>query len=425
MRGIVEGFHGEPWSHEARLQVLALAARHGFDTYVYAPKDEPKHRTRWRELYDGEEAARFRELGQAAAAAGIRLVYSVHPGLDMRFSDGDDFHALSGKVAQMRGFGFDGAMLSFDDTAPTLGEIDARRFRGEPGAAHAYLANWLHREQQTIREPFHLMLVPTECCGTVASPYLAALDDLLNAEIDVVWMGPAVLCERITAAEARAFARCVGRRPVLWDNYPVNDCNPRRLFLGPVTGRAADLPQALAGVLVNSMRQARASLVPLLTYAAYLRDPVRYEPEAALRAAVAEVGGPAAASLERLVSFQRQSHLDPRRQPAARLMERLSSAAAAGGAVPEQVEAELSALEGLPDALAGAAVAGLADEVAAWGVKLARAAALVRGALTGGDRAALTVQLGDLRADATEIGEPLLALAGSLLRAEPARVGHG
>ena len=80
MRGIVEGFYGEPWSHEARLQVLALAARHGFETFVYAPKDEPKHRTRWRELYDGEEAARFRELGQAAAAAGIRLVYSVHPG---------------------------------------------------------------------------------------------------------------------------------------------------------------------------------------------------------------------------------------------------------------------------------------------------------------------------------------------------------
>ncbi len=428
LRGIVEGFYGEPWSHEARLAVLEMAGRHGLDTYVYAPKDEPKHRKRWRELYDEEEAARFRELGQAAAAAGVHLVYSVNPGLDMRFSDWDDFHALSGKIEQMRGLGFDGAMLSFDDIDPTLDEVDARRFGGQPGAAQAYLANWLFREQRTLKEPFHLLFVPTEYHGTEPSPYLSALGELLNREIDIVWTGPEVLAERITAAEARTFAQAVGRPPVLWDNYPVNDFNPQRLFMGPVAGRGPDLPRALRGVLVNPMRQARASLVPLLTYGEYLRDPARYKPEAALRAAVAEVGGPAADALAQLVEFQRQSHVEPRRPSGARLMEWLSMTARAtttsGGPALERVEAELRGLEAVPDALAAAAVPGLAEEVAPWTGKLAQAAAVAHGALTGGDRAALTAKLAEVRADKTEIGEPLLEFAERLLQAEPVRVGR-
>ena len=95
------------------------------------------------------------------------------------------------------------------------------------------------------------------------------------------------------------------------------------------------------------------------------------------------------------------------------------------GPALEQVEAELRGLEAVPDALAASPVAGLADEVAPWTGKLARAAAVAHGALTGGDRAALTAQLAELRADKTEIGEPLLEFAEGLLRAQPAAAGRG
>ena len=50
-RGIIEGFYGEPWSHEERLAALRLAGRVKLNSYVYAPKDDPWHRERWRELY--------------------------------------------------------------------------------------------------------------------------------------------------------------------------------------------------------------------------------------------------------------------------------------------------------------------------------------------------------------------------------------
>ena len=38
MRGIVEGFYGTPWSHEARLDAITFLAPRGLNAYVYAPK---------------------------------------------------------------------------------------------------------------------------------------------------------------------------------------------------------------------------------------------------------------------------------------------------------------------------------------------------------------------------------------------------
>ena len=48
-RGVVEGFYGTPWSHEARLSQLDFYGRNKMNTYIYGPKDDPYHRTpHWR-----------------------------------------------------------------------------------------------------------------------------------------------------------------------------------------------------------------------------------------------------------------------------------------------------------------------------------------------------------------------------------------
>lgn len=419
MRGIIEGFYGQPWSQEARLAVIEFAGRHGFDTYVYAPKDEPKQRRDWRQPYDAAELARFAELAEAGRAADVALVYCISPGLDIRYSLATDFRALSAKIAQARAAGFSAAMLAFDDIDAEVAVSEAARFGAEPGAAQAYLANWLYREQRTLAEPFHLYFVPTQYHGVTPSTYLAALRELLNREIDVIWTGPEVVSPAITAAAAHQFAALVGRPPVLWDNYPVNDYKPERLFLGPLLGRAPDLPRVLRGILVNPMVQARASLVALGTYAAYLSAPERYDPEAALQAAIAEVGGSAASALADLVEFQRQSPLEPRRAVAAGLVKSLA------GGPDEQAEADLLRLQGVPEAIGQAATAGLADEVAPWTGKLARAAAVARSARAGGDREGLRAEIGSLRADPTDIAAPLLDYAERVLAAEPSAVARG
>ena len=49
MNGVIEGFYGTPWTWDERALVCRGIAAAGGDTYVYAPKDDPLHRDRWRE----------------------------------------------------------------------------------------------------------------------------------------------------------------------------------------------------------------------------------------------------------------------------------------------------------------------------------------------------------------------------------------
>ena len=84
MRGIIEGFYGLPWTWQERLEVAELLAGAGMDTYVYAPKDDPLHRERWREPYPPEVVDRFAEL---VAARTLRVGFTVSPGLSMDLDD--------------------------------------------------------------------------------------------------------------------------------------------------------------------------------------------------------------------------------------------------------------------------------------------------------------------------------------------------
>jgi hypothetical protein len=96
-----------------------------------------------------------------------------------------------------------------------------------------------------------------------------------------------VVNDVITAQDARDWSSVMGgRRPVLWDNTPVNDAvMTSHLFTGPLRGRDPHLPGELAGYLANPMVQARPSLAPLLSAAAWLRGE---DPSAAWRAVLGE-----------------------------------------------------------------------------------------------------------------------------------------
>jgi len=54
--GVVEGFYGRPWTTDQRKHLFSLLRKFGMNTYLYAPKDDLKHRAEWRILYTSEEA---------------------------------------------------------------------------------------------------------------------------------------------------------------------------------------------------------------------------------------------------------------------------------------------------------------------------------------------------------------------------------
>lgn len=279
LRGVVEGFYGPPWSPEARLATISFLGAHGMNAYVYAPKDDPRHRSEWRQGYDAGERAHFAEVVRAGVDSGVRIGFAISPGLDVEYEGRTDRAALLAKLSAMRDLGIDWFVLALDDIP----------LRAGLAAEQASLTSWMHSALAGAM----LTLVPTEYVGTRPTEYLGTLAAGLPAAVDVMWTGPTVCSPTITRAEAEAWASALGgRKPIVWDNYPVNDGTmARSLHLGPYRGREPDLSDAVDGVLLNPMNQARASWVALATAAEYLRDPAGYDPDAAWERALDRVGG--------------------------------------------------------------------------------------------------------------------------------------
>jgi hyaluronoglucosaminidase len=259
------------------------------NAYVYAPKSDPKHRERWRDAYDSAELTDFRALAEHAARSETRFGFALSPGLDVDYRGAHDREALVEKLAPLLDIGVSWVVLALDDIP------------NRPGLAaeQADLATWLLDALRRRRAGLHLTLVPTEYVGTRPTPYLDGLAGALPPEVDVMWTGPTVCSPVIRAADARAWATALAdRRPLLWDNYPVNDGTmTRSLHLGPYRGREAGLTDELDGVLCNPMLQAHASQVPLATAADFLTRPEEYDPDESWSRAIVAVGGSRAAAL--------------------------------------------------------------------------------------------------------------------------------
>jgi hypothetical protein len=258
-RGTVEGFYGPPWTHGTRLAHLEFCARIGFNTYVYAPKDDSYHRHRWRVPYPPDELHRLAELAARAGELGIRFVYTISPGLSMRFAEDAEHETLAGKAGQLFDAGVRSFGLLFDDVAPELaGPVDIARFgagRAGSGAAHGETCRRFAEGFLAVRGIGGPLLVcPSDYAGTAASAYRDAFARTAPAGVLLAWTGADVVVGTVTGDDIDRAAASYRRPLLLWDNFPVNDFEPTRLFLGPLTGRAAGGDRArLRGVIANPM----------------------------------------------------------------------------------------------------------------------------------------------------------------------------
>lgn len=232
------------------------------DTYVYAPKDDPLHREQWRTPYDTGQLAGFEQL---VVDQPLRVGFTLSPGLSMDPDDPADRAVLLAKFRALVDRGVSLLGVLFDDLEPAEGL----------GAAHGRVTAWLDEQ---LPDHVELFVVPLHYTGVQAPPYLQELVALVPDHVAIGWTGPHVVNDVITAQHARDWSAAMGgRRPLLWDNTPVNDAvMAAHLFTGPLRGRDPALPPLLSGYLANPMLQARASVPPLVSAAAWLRgdDPL-------------------------------------------------------------------------------------------------------------------------------------------------------
>nr|XP_054766561.1 protein O-GlcNAcase-like isoform X1 [Lytechinus pictus] len=250
--GAVEGFYGRPWTPEQRRNLFSLMQRLGLNTYMYAPKDDCKHRAFWRDLYSVEEAEHLTSLISAAKDHDILFVYALSPGLDITFSNAKEVTCLNRKLEQVGQFGCEAFALLFDDIDTEMCVADTEVFQS---FAHAQVSV-TNEAFQYLGQP-KFLFCPTEYCGTRAQPsvknseYLQTIGSKLLPDIMVMWTGGKVVSKFITIDSIKELSSVIKRKPVIWDNIHANDYDQQRMYLGPYKGRSTELKPYTSGILTN------------------------------------------------------------------------------------------------------------------------------------------------------------------------------
>lgn len=291
VRGVIEGFYGVFYTHPQRLSLLEFMSRHGYNHYLYAPKNDRQHRRHWREPYPERLMEQFGEAAGYAERLGIDFCYGLSPGIDICYSSDEEFGAITTKLGSFHRLGVKSFSLLLDDIRRTFPHSrDAERYPSI-SVAQADLCNRVLAWLQALDPDCTLSMCPTDYHGVPPfAPALLELGELLDPQIGVFYTGPEVCSATVGRTEAEAFAQALRRPALLWDNYPVNDLAMHgELHIGPLRGREQELYRSLRGVVVNPMNQVEASKVVLATYGEYLADPQAYRPERAWTRALEEV----------------------------------------------------------------------------------------------------------------------------------------
>jgi hyaluronoglucosaminidase len=272
-RGVVEGFYGNPWSHEVRLSLIDFYGKNKMTDYIYGPKDDPYHSSPyWRLPYPEDQAKNIHELVEACKRNHVNFVWAIHPGKDIRW-DKADYDSLVNKLDMMYDLGVRSFALFFDDISG----------KGTDSNMQTQLVNDLTRDfVEKKGDVTNLMICPTDYSQMWANPkptgQLAVYGNKLNPNVEVFWTG-AVVCSDLTP-ETLEFVNSRIKRPALfWWNFPVTDYCRNYILQGPVYGLDTSLTAAdVAGIESNPMEHGEASKLALYGVADYAWNIADYNP---------------------------------------------------------------------------------------------------------------------------------------------------
>lgn len=273
LRGVVEGFYGNPWSHQVRLSLINYYGRNKMNVYVYGPKDDPYHSSpNWRLPYPPEQARNIRELVEACNRNRVDFVWAIHPGKDIKWNE-EDYNNLVNKFNLMYDLGVRAFAIHFDD-------IDGE---GTNPKKQVALLNRLTNEfvkQKGDVSP--LVVCPTDYSQLWAKPGpdgpLAIYGNELDPSINVFWTG-AVVCSDLTKETLDFVDQRIKRPAYYWWNFPVTDYARHIIMQGPAYGLETDLTEEqTCGVLSNPMEHGEASKLALYGVADYNWNVSAYNP---------------------------------------------------------------------------------------------------------------------------------------------------
>lgn len=262
--GLLEGFYGRFFTMEQRAHLIDFAARSGYRFYIYAPKNDSALRVDFTRGLGNKYIDALASVADSARAKQVDFGLGLSPfNITSCYAEHKDrlLQLVRKYCERLQPEIF---CLLFDDVKLTDGHM---------GAAQNAIVQEVYSTvcayscvQRFIICPSYYTFDPIldKVFGQRPEHYFTELCRGLPEQVDIFWTGNKVLSPDITRADLDKAADLLGRRPFVWDNYPVNDGKKisQYLFLKPFAGRR-DLAGACRGHAVNLMNECFLNEFPL------------------------------------------------------------------------------------------------------------------------------------------------------------------
>ncbi len=258
--GLIEGFYGAPWTDAARNAQFEHLGSVGAKFFIHAPKADRYLRGDWQERHPPEAAARLEAMGRACKAAGLKFGLGLTP---LRLHEdlaGGRAHVVR-RVEALSALGIDVLAVRFDDMPGAFPNL---------ATTQATILAWVRECAPNLT----LAMCPTyytshdildRVYGQRPTGYLAELGAALDSDVHIFWTGPRVCSTEYPLEHLHEVSKQLGRKPLIWDNYPVNDGERmcQRLHLGAPIARGPAVLANTSGLAINPMNACWLSQLPI------------------------------------------------------------------------------------------------------------------------------------------------------------------
>ncbi|MEW6868350.1 beta-N-acetylglucosaminidase domain-containing protein [Trueperella pyogenes] len=260
-RGFIEGYYGNPWSTNDRVELMRWGGYQKLNAYIYAPKDDPKHNRKWRELYTEDELVKKIEpLATAGNGSKVRFVFALHPFMESPITVqnyDDSVSLLKKKFTQVMDHGVRQIAILADDARDQGQDLYTKLLKD--------MTAWLTEKQAeknadgSLKYPGlkkTLIFCPVHYMGSGEAWYKQ-----LPTNVQIINTGGRVWGKVTKEFTEKFQANSGGRAPFYWINWPCSDNDKDALHMG---GHNSFLgtnvkPGSVDGVVLNPMQQSEPS----------------------------------------------------------------------------------------------------------------------------------------------------------------------
>jgi hyaluronoglucosaminidase len=287
--GIIEGFFGRSWSWAERESYAKFLALNEFGFYIYAPKSDAFLRKLWQQDWPSGTRQNLIQLRETYRSAKIDFGIGLSPHEIYIDNSQDNRAYLIERVKQINTLSPDILCFLFDD------------MRGDiPNLANLQI-DYMHLVAETTNAK-RIIFCPTyysfdpvleKVFGKMPENYWKDLNKNLDKKIDIFWTGEKVCSTEYSTHHLTAVSELLGRKPFLWDNYPVNDSAVKSnlLQLRAMNQSHSQIQNHVSGHALNPMNQPWLSQIPLATLPRAYREHNNYNPDKVLVEIATELCG--------------------------------------------------------------------------------------------------------------------------------------